>query len=171
MPYAFTLPDAADVRENSRLRPEQVSAEYADTAALEAEVSERIDKKAAMVNGKLARAASPYPWPFSDELTAIAYPSYDADQRTAETDRQKELATQAVELYALASLYGSAGQLQPSYWKRAAELKAEADELMDELLKSIAFISGAQPENEEASGVAVWTVSTGLVVAEDEYSC
>lgn len=168
--YSFPLPTSQSVREDSRLRPEQVSATYLDNYELDREAQERIDAKATFVNGKIARAASPYPWPFADGVMGVAYPGYDEAQRAAETEQQKSMATQVVSLLAQASLYGSAGQLNPAYFRKATELKEEAMELLASLAESISFVVGQQPTASPSGGVAVWTIQTGDNLACDEYS-
>jgi hypothetical protein len=163
--YPFQLPTAASVRQEADLRPEQVSIELVSEAALEADIGQRITRKAALVAGKLARASSPFVWPFSDAAMAIAYPDYDSDQIEAELDTQKELATQAVSLYTQESLYRSARQ-----WDQVNAVKAEIEELMGGLIESISFVTGMQPSDAPSNGVAVWTIGTGDSYDCDEYS-
>lgn len=168
--YAFDLPNAAAVRENSRLRPEQVNIEYSNAAALVAETQERIDKKAVWVNSKITRLSSPLRWPFADAVLTARFPGYATDQIAAETTQQKALATEAVELFALASLYRSAGQMNPRYRETANEYEARANEIMNELKEIIGFVTDGQSGLGVDNGVSVWTVSTGLSITGDEYA-
>lgn len=102
-----TLPTAAAVRIESRLQPEEVNLTYAGEAALEADISARITKYNAVVGKKLAAVVT------------------SADNQT--------IATEALMLRVLASLYGTAGYLNTAYWERAQELKAESADLIDDL--------------------------------------
>ena len=139
-------------------------------AALVAETQERIDKKAVWVNSKITRIASPLRWPFSDETMQARYPGFTTDQIIAETVQQKALATEAVELFALASLYRSAGQMNPRYLETANEYEARANEIMNELKEIIAFVADGQSGLGVDNGVSTWTVSTGLNLVGDEYA-
>jgi hypothetical protein len=114
----FPLPLASEIRVESRLRPEQVSATLANEAALEADIQNRIAKKVALVESRILESISAADW------AAMA-----SDVAT----RRKSLATEATSLYVLASLYGSSGQLNPAYWERANQYRMEAKELMDAL--------------------------------------
>lgn len=169
MAYAFTLPTGSAVVEDSRLRPEQVKSDY-DATDLENEATERIGRKATQVNGKIQRASSPYPWPFTTAVLQAAYPNYDSDQLAAEVDDQKAKATEATNLYAQASLYGSAGQLNSAYFRKATELKTEADAIMSELMESISYVTEQQTDNTIGVSAAVWTIDCSDVYDTDEYS-
>jgi len=125
-----TLPSADAVRVESRLRPEQVSAALANVAALNTDIAARIVKYRAVIEGKLEGVA-----------TSI---------------RNQIIATEALQLRVLASLYGTAGQLNPAYWERAKELKAESADLIDDLIGSSADV----PSN--VSGAA--TLSTAAYI-------
>jgi len=103
-----TTPTAPYIRAESRLRPEQVNTALVDTAALEADITARVGKYVAVINKKLAGV-------------------------TTSADNQI-IATEALALRILASLYGSAGFLNPVYWQRAQELKKESEDLIDDLL-------------------------------------
>lgn len=101
------LPLASAIRVESRLRPEQVNLEYANTTELEADITARIGKYAAVINKKIVDAE--------------------------DTPDNQIIATEALFLRVEASLYGSAGYLNPAYWGRAQELKAESNELLKDL--------------------------------------
>ncbi len=163
--YAFDLPTAEDVRIESRLRPEQVDVDLRNDAQLEADVDARISKKAVFVSGKLARAAAPYAWPFSEDAMKVAYPSYTTEQITAESEYQRAMAKQIVELYALASLFRSARK-----YADAKEHEDKAKELMLELTGGLDFVKTQQPDNSVGTGVSVWTVGVGNAITGDEYS-
>ena len=122
-----TLPAADAVRVESRLRPEQVSAALADAVALNADIAARIVKYRAVIEGKVAGVAT--------------------------SGRNQTIATEALQLRVLASLYGTAGQLNPAYWERAKELKAESADLIDDLTGSSADV----PSN--VSGAATLNTS------------
>ena len=103
-----TTPTAPYIRIESRLRPEQVNTVLGDTTALESDITARVGKYVAVINKKLAGVVT------------------SADNQT--------IATEALALRVLASLYGSAGFLNPAYWQRAQELKKESEDLIDDLL-------------------------------------
>jgi hypothetical protein len=104
------LPTAEEVRIESRLRPEQVSPELADTDALEADIEGRIAEYTAVISNKLSGVG--------------------------DTANNQLAATLALKKRLLASLYGSAGQLSPAYWEKAKELKAESDEILRDLVNA-----------------------------------
>ncbi len=100
-------PTAAAVRIESRLRPEQVNPTLADAAALEADIAARITKYKAVIDRKLSTVE--------------------------DTATHQIIAAEALMLRVLASLFGSAGALNPAYWERAQALKAESADLLDDL--------------------------------------
>lgn len=165
MPYPFTLPTAADVRNATGLQPEQVSIEIPDMDSLETEVEGRIEKKADLTLGKLSRSASPYGWPFSDAVMQTAYPTYSDEQIEAERDVQAANLTEYVSLLTQDSLFRSARQ-----WEQAEAVRAEAVELWGAITESIAFVTSKQPADAPSGGVAVWTITTGDNCVSDEYA-
>jgi hypothetical protein len=162
--YPFQLPTASDVLDETGLQPEQVN-NAPERDALEEDAAGRIERKAALVAGKLARAASPHVWPFTDTVMQTAYPAYDADQIAAELEVQSSNLTEYVSLLTQDSLYRSARQ-----WSQAELVRDEAKELWDTITGSVDFVVGMQPGDAPSSGVAVWTITTGDVYSRDEYS-
>lgn len=139
MPYAFTLPAAPAIRTESRLRPEQVDRSYLD-ADLVADIEARIAGKADIVTRKIKQCATPYAWPLLDEIIAAATVDNSPADAVATTSEQRSMATQATEKLVLASLYGSAGQLNGAYSTRASEYKDEANALIETICEGIQFI-------------------------------
>lgn len=109
-----TLPTASAIRIESRLRPEQVNVNYANAAALEADVTARIVKYQAVIEKKLASVDN--------------------------SDANQLIAAEALQLRVLASLFGTAGYLDSQYWDRAQELKAESADLLDDLVGTSADV-------------------------------
>ena len=138
--YPFSLPTAANVRVESRLRPEQVSPAFSTNADLESDIANRIAGKADVVYSKLKRAAAPYSWPYLDTQVTQAYEDQVTANAAIDTNEQKDMASQAVDKYTLASLYGSAGQLNSAYWRRADEYKVEADAIVAGIAEGILFV-------------------------------
>ncbi len=138
--YPFILPTPSQVRIESRLRPEQVSTAFATAADLEVDIATRIPRKADIVGSRLRRVAAPYQWPFTDAQLTAAYANETSDIGAADTQEQLELATEATQLYTLASLYGSAGQLNKMYFTRSTEYKDEADAILRNLSDAIKFV-------------------------------
>ncbi len=136
-----TLPAAADIRTDSRLRPEQVSTALADTTALDADITTRITTYEPVINNKIAGVT-----------TSAAY---------------QIIATRALFLRVESSLYGSAGQLNGVYWDRAKELKAESDELISDLIAADAIASGDTIAGVAGTGNAA-TLSTAPYFLNDE---
>lgn len=161
------LPTAEEVRIASRLTPAQVNTNYPDTTALEVDIADRIAEKAAEVTGELARAAAPFAWPFTTSQILAAYTGYTSEQATAEIALQNELIKQVVELLALASLYGSAGQMNGRYWEQADRYRAEAKEKLTKLMTSILFVTAQNSETDTNSGAHIITIN----VADAEVVC
>lgn len=114
----FPLPEAAAVVQESRLRPEQVDASFADAAALVTETAARIVKKSQIVETKVLRFSTKSDWG-DGSVWAV-------DDKA----RRESLALQATTLFTLASLYGSAGQLNSRYWERANAYRQEAADIL-----------------------------------------
>ena len=121
-----TPPTASYVRIQSRLRPEQVNASFADVTALESDIAARIATHKAVIEKKLSGVIT--------------------------TPDNQVIAAEALALRATASLYGSAGYLNPAYWERANALKAESADLIDDLTGII---------EAGASGIGGTPTSTG----------
>lgn len=156
---SFTLPEVDDVRDDSRLLPEQVDAAYSSDD-LNADIAERIAAKATTILGKISRAAAPYVWPLSVDLIQLAYPAYTDDECAAESTQQQALATEATKLLTLASLYGSAGQLNRAYYTKASDYRRESSETLAELVEAISFVRAAQPTTAQGGeDLGMWTVN------------
>lgn len=126
---SFDLPSVADVRDDSRLTPEQFSAIYA-SGDVDDDIEQAIEDAAVEVEGRLQGAALPVGFPLSDGALALAYPEHDSTQREALIDGHKALAKRATTLLALEAIYDRAGQLAPAYADRADRYRADAERLL-----------------------------------------
>lgn len=124
----FPAPTTAAVRADSRLRPEQVSTAFT-SADLDADIAARIGRKVSEVETKIYAAVSAQWW--------------EAQPLEARV-RRAGIATEVAQLLSLASVYGTAGQLNSAYWERANQYRAEAKELLDALLLEIARTKRAE---------------------------
>lgn len=113
-----TLPEASAIRLESRLKPEQVSLSLASDDELEWDIADRIEKYRAVIEKKI-------------------------DGVSDSADNQL-IAREALQLRVLASLFGSAGHLSPTYWQRGQDLKAESADLLDDLTGTSADVTEAQ---------------------------
>lgn len=136
----FTLPTPADVLDDSGLRIEQINASYTATDAT-ADIAQKIEETAGVVEMRLLDAARPLQWPFSDSDLATAYPSYTTEMRGDFTSRQSANATLACKLFSIAWLYRRAGQLNPRYEEKADQYEARAESLVESLVKSLQWIA------------------------------
>lgn len=130
-----TLPTAAAIRTESRLKPEQVNLSYANTAALESDIEARITTYQAVIEKKLAGVTT--------------------------SSGNQTIATEAVQLRVLASLFGTAGYLNPMYWERAQQLKMESADLIDDLL-------GTSADDTAAGSMQVISLTVGENFADED---
>lgn len=149
MAYAFQLPTADAILTESRLRPEQVDRDYLSSDLL-SDIEDRIPGKADIVTRKLKQCSAPYPFPMPDELIEAALSDEAPDDVAATTEEQLSIATQAVEKLVLASLYGSAGQLNAAYFTRSTEYKDEANALLQTICEGIRFVKNPATGNASA---------------------
>lgn len=103
-----TLPVASDIRIESRLRPEQVSSALSNDTELDADIESRIERHRAELEMKLAGIES--------------------------TEDRQIRATEAITYRALASLFGSAGHLNKTYWEMADRYRELYADAVDDLL-------------------------------------
>lgn len=123
MPF-FSLPEAAEIRQDSKLHPNQVSREFTGDLDFEEEISARITDKAAVVEEKLLRVTTAAEWEAqSDEVK----------------ERRESIIQQWVSLLVLDSLYRSAG-----LWDRARECREEAKDFE---LTALEGIESAEDED------------------------
>lgn len=103
-----TLPLPSDLRIEYDLRPEQVGRALTSDAELEEVYAQRIEKYRAVVEKKLRNVEN--------------------------SEDNQTIATEALAIRAAASVFGTAGQLNPVYWQRSRELLEDFNDLIDDLL-------------------------------------
>jgi hypothetical protein len=150
----FELPTAAAITTTSKLRPEQLNTLFTESDVVTA-VQGIITDKYDVVAEAISDVSGEILWPPSDEVMAARYPDWSEEKRTEKVDRQKSLARQAVEAYALASLYGRAGYLNRDYWERAAEYREEGAEYLKLLKSSIAEVTRQETDDSVPRSQAV----------------
>lgn len=119
-----TLPVASDIRIESRLKPEQVSDAIADEMEFDADIESRIERHRAELEMKIAGV---------------------------DTSSDKQIrATEAMQYRALASVFGSAGHLNRTYWDMSDRYMALYNDAVDDLL-------GTSPDTTAASELTAVT--------------
>lgn len=165
------LPSAAEIRVASRLLPEQVSVALADDAALERDISDRIDEQANYVEMRLGQAAAPRAYPLESDYLAGVYPDYNSDQIATVTARQSGIAALAVKWLTLADLYNSAGQLNERYQAEGDAYRARGENLLTQLSGELEWQVAQHGDDTASDGVSMLTISVGENFPADEYSC
>jgi hypothetical protein len=146
---AFPSPEVADIRDDSRLRPEQIG-KAMTSEQFNADIAGRIPPQVEAVEMELLNASSGIAWPFTNSAIAAALGDVDAD---AERERQAGQATEVAKLLALADLFRSAGQLSEAFREQAKLYRDDAQTKLDSLLRRVMYIVGKQAGAEAASNL------------------
>ena len=155
----FDYPTASEITDDTGLRPEQVNTKYT-SADLEADITQKIEEAATVVEGRILAATSPEPFPFSEDDLTLALPKYSIAARDERLQGQQLRARQATKWLAMSYLYDRSGQLSKAYEGKSEEYEANAERtltgkddgsgtegLLGELRAMAAFITEGLPEN------------------------
>lgn len=133
-----TLPTASAIRTESRLTPSQVSTAFANTSALETDIAARITTYRAVVEKKLSGVGT--------------------------SEANQTIATEALQLRVLASLFSTAGYLNDAYSDKAQQLMAQFNDLIDDLTGTSPDVPG------NVSGTVTATRTDGYSCNGTEYT-
>lgn len=163
---SLLLPTPAEIRQESRLRPEQLSLK--NVAEVDSDIDTRILEQSQYVLTRLSQLARPSAFPFTDAELTTAYPALDSDGRAHVTLRQMTLFKTITRLFTLGSLYSTAGNLQPEYVDKARYFDSRAEAMLKSLEAEVMSISSDNIPGASVSGATTLTTGRGHLTGFDE---
>jgi hypothetical protein len=165
----LTPPTTAEVRDDAGLAIEQVSRSY-ESGDLDTDIAQKIVEQTNRVEGRVRRAARPYPFPYTADQLAAGMAEYSEAERAAWQTAIQATLTLVVKYFSLAALYRRSGQLSEAYQAKADVYEALGERILtgdptdDEdtgVIGEITDIATEAGADTGGDGVHVLTIAVG----------